>query len=96
MKRIRVKSVAYQTILTGLAVFFLYLLTWSDIGVVRYYSLHKQVATKEAELVLLHRDVKKIQTAIANWQSDPFYLEKMAREELGMGYPDEVVYLYQS
>ena len=95
MKRVVFRNLFYNTIFTGLAIFCIYFLIWSDVGLLKSYSVSRQITFHHKELMVLKREVKDIKMAIEAWESNPFYLEKMAREELGMGYPDEIVYFYQ-
>jgi len=96
MKRVLLNSLLYKVTLACLAAFFIYFLIWSDIGVVRHCSIRKQIEAMKSDFLALQSEVKELEGTIVAWESSPFYLEKMAREELGMGYPDEIVYFYRS
>ena len=37
--------------------------------------------------------IKQIELDIDIWKSDPFYKEKIAREQLGMAREDEIIYV---
>lgn len=43
----------------------------------------------------LEQENMKLQEDIYNLKHDPFYLEKVAREELGMSREDEVIYKFE-
>jgi len=85
----------YRVIFSGSVLFCAYFLIWSDVGLFRYYAVKKQIEVRKREFSALRQEVQEIEGEIAKWESNPFYLEKMAREELGMGYPDEKVYFYR-
>lgn len=95
MKRIRVYGLTYQAIFSGFILFCAYFLIWSDIGLLRYYSVKRQIGVRKREFLALRQEMRGIEGEVAKWESNPFYLVKMAREELGMGYPDEKVYFYR-
>jgi len=82
----------YKVILAGLVVTFLYFLIFSEIGFVRYLDAKKQLDCKQHELVALTTEIKNLEQEIEDWKADSFYLEKIARQELGMGHKGEVVY----
>lgn len=69
--------------------------TFGNSGFVRYLELKE----KKSQLV---RDIKEIETRNGRLRSDakrlkdnPFYIEKHAREELGMAKPDEYIFKYE-
>jgi cell division protein FtsB len=66
---------------------------WSEFGLLQHYTVGQELASKQQELISMRSEIDSIKQEIACWKSDPFYLEKMAREELGMGYKNEVMYL---
>ncbi|MBU1008241.1 septum formation initiator family protein [Candidatus Dependentiae bacterium] len=94
MNRIELYNLLYKSLFSGFIVFCVYFLIWSDIGLVRYYSLKSQIETRKRDLLTLRREIWAIEGAVDRWKKNPFFLEKMAREELGMGYPNEKVCFY--
>ena len=48
----------------------------------------------EAEIEQLQADNARITEGIAAMQTDPFYQEKIAREELNLALPDETIYKF--
>ncbi|MCK4517393.1 septum formation initiator family protein [Candidatus Babeliales bacterium] len=92
MKRIQLDSFLYKTVLTVLVSVFFYFLIFSEIGFVRYLDAKKQFDCKQDELVALTTEIENLEQEIEDWKSDSFYLEKIARQELGMGRKGEVVY----
>lgn len=96
MKRILIRSLLYKLILSGFLVFAVYFFLWGEFGIVRHYHVQQELYQKQQELLVLKKDLKGIEQELEKWKNDPFYLEKMAREELGMGRKDEVVYIYKA
>jgi len=93
MRGFWIKNFLYKTIIISLFTFFSCFLVWSEFGLVKHYLMANNVSKKKNELFLIKKEVKALEKEIINWKTDSFYLEKMAREELGMGYEGEVLYL---
>jgi cell division protein FtsB len=93
MKRVLVRDLVYRSLLVVMTLFFLYSIIWSDIGFIKYYSIKREIGVKRAEVGALRHERDEIRERIDAWKNSPFYLEKAAREDLGMGGKSEVVYL---
>lgn len=93
MKRIHLIQIFYKTILAILLFLFVYFLIFSDIGLIKYFSVKKQVNEQFLALKTLKQEIKELENELVTWKTDPFCLEKAAREELCMGHPDEIIYL---
>jgi cell division protein FtsB len=94
MKRVLVRDLIYRSLLGAMTLFFLYSIMWSDVGFVKYFSIKREIVAKRAEVAELSLQRDELKGRIEAWQRSPFYLEKVAREELGMGNRKEIVYLY--
>ncbi|MBA4371895.1 MAG: hypothetical protein C0402_03425 [Thermodesulfovibrio sp.] len=69
-------------------------LVFGDMGVFRYLELNKTRRTLERQLVELNRQNEEIRTQIKLLKEDPFFREKLAREEFGLAKPDEYIFTY--
>ncbi len=77
---------------------FLYLtisLLFGDAGLLRYVELNKTRKGLEKQLVEINRQNEQIRTQIKLLKEDPFYKEKLAREEFGLARPDEYIFQYE-
>lgn len=92
MKRIHLTNLVYKSLLVVLICSTLYFLVSGDVGITKYYAMKNEVVVQERELRSLKRRVNKLELTLADWNANNFYLEKMAREELCMGYPGEIIY----
>lgn len=57
--------------------------------------LHKLVnenTVLEKEVAMTRTDIKELETKIIAWNSDPFYKEQVAREQLQMARKNEIIY----
>lgn len=93
MNRIAIANFVYKAIIIGLFSIFACFLVWSEFGLIKHYSMGNSLKAKRKELVVLKNKIATLEHEIENWKRDKFYLEKMAREELCMGYDGEMVYL---
>jgi len=76
---------------------FVYLsinLVFGDMGFFRYLELNKTRRTLEHQLVELNKQNEEIRTQIKLLKEDPFFREKLAREEFGLARPDEYIFKY--
>ena len=79
--------------LFGFVAFAIYSFIWSDIGVLRHHQDQDDLLKTKSEVCVLKKEISKIERQIAKLDSDKFYVQRMAREDLQMGYPDEVLYI---
>ncbi len=83
--------------LTFFVLSFLYLTTsllFGDAGLLRYMELNRTRKGLEKQLVEINRQNEQIRTQIRLLKEDPFYKEKLAREEFGLARPDEYIFQY--
>ena len=81
------------TILTIFPFVFLKSILFGSQGVVRYFEVKNEIEIEKARILNTERKIKNLNAQINRWLNDDFELEKMAREELQMGYSNEKVYL---
>lgn len=96
MKRVLVRDVIYRSLLSAMALFFLYSIIWSDIGFVRYYSIKREIGVRRAEVAALLCERDDLKGQITAWERSSFGLEQAAREGLGMAEKSEIVYVLPS
>ena len=73
-------------ILVALAVF-------GNNGIITYTQLHQNYHEMELRVEELNRENKRLAEEISGLRNDPFIIERIAREDLGMVKPGEVLYL---
>ncbi len=61
-------------------------------GLINFYRVEKKSHKLELRLAELKAENQRLREQIEKLQTDPEYLEKVAREELGMVKPDELVF----
>ena len=61
---------------------------------VKLHRLSKREQTLRAEIERLERENQHLRDRIFALEHDPVYVEKVARDELGLSRPDEVIYKF--
>ena len=64
-------------------------------GLHTVYDLREENVTLEHEIVAMKDALTAQEAEVVCWQTDPFYKEKLAREQLHMAKEGEQVYLYE-
>ncbi|MBI5102030.1 MAG: septum formation initiator family protein [Nitrospirae bacterium] len=85
------------TFMTFVLLSFIYLsinLVFGEMGLLRHFELNKTRRNLERQLTDLSRQNDDIKNQIKLLKEDPFYREKLAREEFGLAKPDEYIFQY--
>jgi len=83
--------------LTFVSLSFLYLsisLLFGDMGLLRYLELHRTKTNLENQITEINRQNEQLKTQLKLLKEDPFYREKLAREEYGLAKPNEYIFHY--
>jgi cell division protein FtsB len=65
-----------------------------EMGVVKYYRMKAQYNALTEEISRLKQDNVKLTKDVRALRSDPAYVERIARDKLGLARPGEIVYYY--
>jgi cell division protein FtsB len=74
--------------------YFLASFILGEMGVVKYYRMKAQYTALTGEIAKLKRDNAKLAKDVHALRSDPAYLERIARDKLGLARQGEMVYYY--
>jgi cell division protein FtsB len=83
--------------LTFFILCFIYLsisLVFGDMGILKYVELNRTKKNLEKQVVEINRQNEEIKSQIRLLKEDPFYKEKLAREEFGLARPNEYIFQY--
>jgi cell division protein FtsB len=81
-------------LLIAVAVYALWALMVGEMGVIKYYRMRAQERSMRAEIGHLKQDNLRLMEEVRSLKGDPAYLERMARDKIGLARPGEVVYYY--
>ena len=83
--------------LTVVVLSFIYLsinLVFGDMGLVRYLELNRTKMSISKQIAEINRENEQLRTQLKLLKEDPFYREKLAREEYGLSKPNEFIFQY--
>ncbi len=63
-------------------------------GVMQYISLQEELAADIECVKKMEQTCTQLQAHAATWEENSFELEKLARQDLHMGYTNEVMYYF--
>ncbi len=85
----------FGCVLSGILLgFMIFALLNPETGIPKVREVKRIKQDLEAEITQLQAENEKILQAIDAMQTDPFWQEKVAREELNMALPDEIIYKF--
>lgn len=85
----------YRFLIVASVCFFLVLITLAIFGDGGWLTVHRarrDVMHLQEEIARLREENKQLRQEIADLKTDPSAIERIARDELGMARPGEVVY----
>jgi cell division protein FtsB len=65
-----------------------------EMGVVKYYRMNAHAHALRSEIDHLRTDNARLSREVAALKSDPAFIERLARDKIGLARPGEVVYYY--
>jgi len=68
---------------------------FDDMGFIKYMQLRQTEERLVMEIAALRQENARIEKEIEMLESNPFYIEKHARENLNLAAPDEYIFLYE-
>ena len=83
-------------ILLVLGIILVFFLFTGKASIIALYQSHRDIQAKKALLAKRHREINSLKSENANLKYDTLYMEKIAREKLGMARKDETVYKFIS
>ncbi len=81
-------------VLAGL--WMLWSLIMGEMGAVKYFRMHAREHTLRAEIAHLKQDNLRLMQQVRSLKQDPAYIERIARDEIGLARPGEIVYYYST
>ena len=71
------------------------LLIFDDKSYPRYQSLKTELSRSEANRAQLEREVEALKRRVDRLKNDPHAIERIARDDLGMVRPGELIFQFQ-
>ncbi|MCE5312171.1 MAG: septum formation initiator family protein [Nitrospiraceae bacterium] len=89
------RGMVFFTIITIALVYLSINLLFGDMGLIKYMELNKNKAKLETEIKSIKTENDAMKQQVSSLKTDPFYIEKYAREEYGLAKPDEYIFQFQ-
>ena len=86
------KRIVSAVILLCLYLFATFIL--GEMGLVKYYRMKEQYTTLREGITKLKQDNVRLRKDVYSLKNDAAYLERVARDKLGLARPGEIVYYY--
>ncbi len=77
-----------------LSVYLLASSVLGEMGLVKYYRMKSQYSSLSDEIAKLKIDNARLSGEVYSLRNDAAYLERIARDKLGLARPGEIVYYY--
>ncbi|RMG72028.1 MAG: septum formation initiator family protein [Nitrospirae bacterium] len=91
----RKQSLVFLLFLIVVNLYLLWSLIFDDNGLFKYLRLKEKRVEIINEINLLERENSSLKKQIKRLKEDPYYMEKLAREQLNLSRPDEFVFIFK-
>lgn len=89
----RKRKIGLLVIAAGTLSILIFLMS-GDQGIIELHKSHQDIKNKSAEIKQLHHTIDSLNIELGKLSSDTVYLERMAREKLGMAKKNERIYKF--
>ena len=86
------KKIILRVFLAGEIIFFVIMYVVSPEGLTAVQNKKLENKQLASRVETLTEEIKKLEDEIKRWETNPFYREKVAREQLQMARPTDEVY----
>jgi len=89
----KIKKIGRWVVVAVVALVLSFLFTGNN-SIINLYSSHLDIKKKEREIQKKHGEIDSLATEIKKLKTDTLYMERIAREKLGMAGKNEKVYKF--
>lgn len=91
---IKKRQMIFFTIIVLTLLYLSISLVFGDMGLFKYIELNRTCKSLEKQIAQISNQNEQLRLQLKSLKSDPFYREKLAREEYGLSRPDEYIFQY--
>lgn len=91
---VKKKQMIFFTVIVLTVLYLSISLVFGDMGLFKYVELSRTRKSLEKQLTEINTQNHQLRTQLKTLKDDPFYREKLAREEYGLSKPDEYIFQY--
>lgn len=70
-----------------------YWYVWGSKGIINIIRYKEENGTIKKEIDSLRKEIVLLENDIKEWHDDTYYLEKIAREELQLAHPEDIIFI---
>ncbi len=94
LAEVRKKKLIFLTVVILSFIYLSISLVFGDMGLFRYLELNRTKTNLEKQIDEINTQNEQLRTQLKLLKEDPFYREKLAREEYGLSKPNEYIFQY--
>ena len=91
---VKKKQMIFFTVIVLTLLYLSISLVFGDMGLFKYLELNRTRTNLEQQIALISSQNEQLRSQLKSLKDDPFYREKLAREEYGLSRPDEYIFQY--
>ncbi len=91
---VKKKQMIFFTIIVLTLLYLSISLVFGDMGLFKYIELNRTRKSLEKQIAQISNQNEQMRSQLKALKDDPFYREKLAREEYGLSRPDEYIFQY--
>jgi cell division protein FtsB len=81
-------------LLLSVGIYFLISSIFGEMGFIKYYRMRQQCISIDREIADLRKDNARLIHQVQSLKNDSAYIERIARDKLGLARSGEIVYYY--
>jgi cell division protein FtsB len=91
---VKKKQMIFLTVIVLTLLYLSISLVFGDMGLFKYIELNRTRRSLEKQIEQISNQNEQLRSQLKALKDDPFYREKLAREEYGLSRPDEYIFQY--
>ncbi len=91
---VKKKQMIFFTVIVLTLLYLSISLIFGDMGLFKYMELNRTRKNLEQQIAQISTQNEQLRSQLKSLKDDPFYREKLAREEYGLSRPDEYIFQY--
>ena len=91
---VKKKQMIFFTVVILTLLYLSISLVFGDMGLFKYLELNRTRTSLEKQIAQISNQNEQLRLQLKSLKNDPFYREKLAREEYGLSRPDEYIFQY--
>lgn len=91
---VKKRQMIFYTVIVLTLLYLSISLVFGDMGLLNYIELNRTRRNLDNQIAQLNSQNEALRAQLKALRDDPFYREKLAREEYGLSRPDEYIFQY--